>query len=243
MKDFFKALFLSTAVLVSHSLYPASHYYDAAGRLIQIAYPEGSGVTYVYDDNDNLLSATTVPIPTPPQNLITSSDEDTGLILNWEASDGSEDYRIYRRRGANLAWQEISTVPSGTIAFIDTDTAPNTEYVYRIVAAGSLGMSAYSEPSSAISPDLNIFSARLLQSAAGADLYELRFPGKLGATYRIEFSDTLQSGEWSLQGYRLSPTGPDSQLPIPGIDSEMIVFFSVDQSTLPRFFRVLKDPE
>lgn len=243
MKTSIKFIFFLIAACLANTAYPVSHYYDAAGRLIQIAYPEGSGITYVYDDNDNLLSTTTVPIPTPPQNLITSSNEDTGVILNWEASDGSEDYRIYRRRGANLAWQEISTVPSGTIAFIDTDTAPNTEYVYRIVAAGSLGLSAYSEPSSAISPNLNIFSARLLQSAAGADLYELRFPGKLGATYRIESSNTLQSGEWSLQGYRISPTGPDSQLPIPGIDSEMTVFFSVDQSALPRFFRVIKDPE
>ena len=142
MKTSIKFIFLLIAACLANTAYPVSHYYDAAGRLIQIAYPEGSGITYVYDDNDNLLSTTTVPIPTPPRNLITSSDEDTGVILNWEASDGSEDYRIYRRRGANLAWQEISTVPSGTIAFIDTDTAPNTEYVYRIVAAGSLGLSA-----------------------------------------------------------------------------------------------------
>ncbi len=243
MKTYTKALLLLTLTSFSHQSYSVSHYYDAAGRLIQVAYPEGSGINYVYDDNDNLLSTTTVNIPTPPQNLATSTDEDAGVILSWDASDGTDDYKIYRRRGANLAWQEISSVPSGTIMFIDTDTAPETEYVYRIVAAGPNGLSAYSEPSSAVSPELNIFSARLLQSAAGESLYEIKFPAKAGSTYRLEYSETLQSDAWSFQSYRLSPTGSESQDPISGVDGETTLYFVVDTSAIPRFFRVVKDPE
>lgn len=243
MKLPFNLFLLLAASISTQSLYPASHYYDDVGRLIQIAYPEGSGVTYVYDDNDNLLSATTVTIPAPPENLVTSANEEGGINLSWEAADGTDNYLIYRRRGSNLAWQEIATVPSGTILFFDTTTAPNTEFIYRIVAAGTDGLSAYSEASSAVSPELNIFSARLLQSAAGSNLYEIRFPGKLGSVYRIEYSNSLQPDEWSLQGYRVAPTGQDSQSPIPGIDGEIILYFSVDESTLPRFFRVTKDPE
>lgn len=225
------------------SSYSVSHYYDAVGRVIQVAYPEGSGIRYVYDDNDNLLSASSIAIPAPPQNLVTSSDEDAGIILSWDASEETDEYKVYRRRGSNLAWREISTVPSGTIAFIDTDTAPDTEYVYRIVAAGPDGLSAYSEPSSAISPELNIFSARLVQSTVGGDLYEIKFPAKNGSTYLLEYSGTLRNDTWSPQPYRLSPSGSESQDPLTGVDGETTLYLVVEESALPRFFRVIQDPE
>lgn len=243
MKAYFKVLLFLAATVASSQLYSVSHYYDAVGRLVQIAYPEGSGINYVYDDNDNLLSTTTVPIPTPPQNLATTTHEDSGVSLSWDATDGATNYRIYRRRGSNLAWVELTTVPAGTILFVDTETAPQTEYVYRIVAEGELGLSAYSEPSSAVSAELFIFSARLLQSDSGEDLYEIKFPAETGSTYRLEFSNTLQSDAWGLQSYRLSPSGADSQELISGVDGETTLYFVVEESALPRFFRVIQDPE
>ena len=54
MKAYLKVLLFLAVTVASSQLYSVSHYYDAAGRLIQIAYPEGSGIIYVYDDNDNL---------------------------------------------------------------------------------------------------------------------------------------------------------------------------------------------
>lgn len=244
MQSILKATFLAIIALGPQiSLYSVSHYYDAVGRLIQVAYPQGSGINYVYDDNDNLLSTTTITIPTPPQNLVTTTHEDSGVSLSWEGTEGATDYRIYRRRGTNLAWVELITVPAGTILFVDTETAPQTEYVYRIVAEGELGLSAYSEPSSAVSAELFIFSASLLQSATGEELYEIMFPAKQSSTYRLEFSNTLQNDAWSLQAYRLSPGGSDSQDLISGVDGQATLYLVVEETALPRFFRVIKDPE
>jgi YD repeat-containing protein len=244
MKQIARTLAILTVFLLSPgSLYPVSHYYDDVGRLTQIAYPQGTGIRYDYDDNDNLLSTTTVGIPQAPQNLLTNTNENGGIMLTWDSVENITEYRIYRRRGSNLAWQLISGADPGTLLFLDTTTLPGIAYEYRIVTAGDEGLSVYSTPSMATSGQPANFRTRIVRSNASDDTYEIQFTAKQDSTSRLEFSNTLQNGDWSSQAYSLTEAGVESTELISNTEGSTSLYFSVAASDYPRFFRLVKDPE
>ncbi len=243
MKDSAHTIFILAALMLLQSnLYSVSHYYDDAGRLTQIAYPQGTGIRYDYDDNDNLLSTTTLTIPQPPQNLLTSSNRNGGITLTWDPMENVNEYRVYRRRGSNLAWQLITNVDPDTIMFLDTTTLPDTPYEYRLVAVGN-GLSAYSSPSMGISGQTANFITRIVRSDNAGEIYEIQFNAKQDSTYRLEFSNTLQNGEWESQSYALIEGSTESTNLISGLEGSASLYFSVPATGFPRFFRLVKDPD
>src|SRR5688572_28995844 len=46
-----------------------SYLYDDAGRLIRVAYPRGSGIAYMYDASDNLMTVLNLSLPIAPTQL------------------------------------------------------------------------------------------------------------------------------------------------------------------------------
>jgi len=122
-----------------------SYFYDDAGRLTQVAYPEGSGVSYTYDDADNLTAVTPLNLPPAPV-LVSVTRVSTGSVeLVWQDGSSRETgYEIQRRSAADQSWVTVASVAANTTVYTDSGLDPNADYVYRIVAEGSSGYSAYS---------------------------------------------------------------------------------------------------
>ncbi|MFZ0426810.1 MAG: fibronectin type III domain-containing protein [Acidobacteriota bacterium] len=122
-----------------------SYFYDDAGRLTQVAYPQGVGIRYTYDDADNLTAVTPLNLPPAPVIISVTRTSPAAAALVWQdASNRETGYLIQRRSADNLLWETVATVGANTTSFTDTGLDPNSDYVYRIVAQGSGGYSAYS---------------------------------------------------------------------------------------------------
>ncbi len=122
-----------------------SYFYDDAGRLTQVAYPEGSGVGYTYDDADNLTAVTPLNLPPAPLLVSVTRVSPGSVELVWQdASTRETSFLIQRRSAGNLTWETVSSVAANTTVYTDSGLDPNADYVYRIVAEASSGYSAYS---------------------------------------------------------------------------------------------------
>ena len=123
-----------------------SYFYDDAGRLIQVAYAQGSGFRYGYDDADNLTSVTPVTLPPAPVLVSVTRTSSSSVQIVWQDGSNRETgYLIQRRSADNLLWETVATVGANTTSFTDTGLDAGSDYVYRVVAQGSGGFSGYSE--------------------------------------------------------------------------------------------------
>jgi YD repeat-containing protein len=76
--------------------------YDAAGRLIRVAYPEGGGVAYRYDASDNMTAVMPLSIPASPAGLEVTQLSPTSVQLKWTPDSASSSYRIESRAGTPI---------------------------------------------------------------------------------------------------------------------------------------------
>jgi titin len=100
----------------------------------------GSGWRYVE------VSTALLP-PAPPTGLRATfvSQEPTGILLEWSASEGVvSGYEVERRRMQDLEYSLISTLPGNVETHIDTTVLPARTYSYRIRAVNLAGPSGYS---------------------------------------------------------------------------------------------------
>ncbi len=130
-----------------------SYTYDSAGRLARVAYPNGRGVVYIYDNADNLLSATGLVLPAAPTGVEPVRVSPTSVKLTWDSVGGAATgVVIMRREAGGTDWVTLATVPAGLTSYVDNTVLSGTEYEYRIAAQSNNGLSAYSReatPSSA----------------------------------------------------------------------------------------------
>ena len=130
---------------VAIPVFGQSYFYDQAGRLIQVAYPQGTGIRYVYDDADNLTTVSSVSLPVAPSGLLVERLSTTSARVTWQFGDGATGFAIMRRRSDNYLWEQVGTVSGSARTFLDTTLNASTDYVYRVSAQGANGQSAYSE--------------------------------------------------------------------------------------------------
>ncbi len=145
-----KTILTLTVGLIFGSLFEVSpraqsYFYDDAGRLVQVAYPQGSGVRYTYDDADNMTAVTPLNLPPAPVLVSVTRTAPGSAELLWQDTSNRETgYLIQRRSEDNLIWETVATVGANTTTFTDTGLDADADYVYRIVAQGGGGFSAYS---------------------------------------------------------------------------------------------------
>ena len=126
-------------------LLPAQSYqYDAAGRLIRVAYPQGGGIAYTYDASDNMTSATPLHLAAAPSGLQIARLSPAEARISWQASEQANGYVIERRREGTTVWEQIAIVSGGATTFIDTNLEPGVRYSYRIAASTADGRGAFS---------------------------------------------------------------------------------------------------
>jgi uncharacterized protein (TIGR03437 family) len=121
-----------------------SYAYDAAGRLIRVAYMEGGGIAYAYDETDNMTAVIPLSLPAAPVEVQVTRLSPTSAQVTWQADASATGYVVERRRLDSQVWEEIATIPAGTTTFIDLGLEDGVDYAYRVAAVGEDGRSAYS---------------------------------------------------------------------------------------------------
>src|SRR5688572_7976805 len=92
-----------------------AYFYDEAGRLIRVAYPQGNGISYTYDAGDNLTGVSPINLPPAPTNFTASRAAGTSANLVWQDTSGNETgFVIMRRRAGDYLWETIATVAANT---------------------------------------------------------------------------------------------------------------------------------
>ena len=121
-----------------------NYHYDDAGRLMRVAYLEGGGVAYTYDESDNMTSAMPLDLLPAPQIEEVTRLSPTEARITWQEQPGATGYAIERRRVDSTVWERIATVNSDATSFVDSTLDPGEDYVYRIAAINEDGDSAFS---------------------------------------------------------------------------------------------------
>jgi len=143
------AILLAWLVLCATIPGSAQYYeYDAASRLVLVAYPEGGGIRYTYDEADNLTSAAPLNLLPAPTDVEVTRLSPTSASVTWTPDPSATGYLIERRAANSSEWVEIAQVGSSTGTFIDPNLAPGVEYSYRVSAISGNGRSAPSREAS-----------------------------------------------------------------------------------------------
>jgi YD repeat-containing protein len=150
---------LIAALLTALSVWPGpdparaqTYTFDDAGRLIRVAYAQGNGVQYAYDDADNLTAVTAISLAAAPTNLTVTRVSGTSTQLTWQDNAGNESgYVVMRRLSTNYVWQVVANLGANATGYADSALDPAATYVYRIAATRSTGLSAHSNEASSAS--------------------------------------------------------------------------------------------
>lgn len=230
-------LVLPTALTASE----VSYFYDDAGRLVQVAYPQGSGIRYTYDNADNLTQLQTVSLPRAPEGLQAVFQSATTAGLQWNPVGGASGYRIYRRSTGDRVWSELTSVSAGTSSFFDTTLAPGTDYVYQVFALSPGGFSsAGSVPASPRAGFGEEIEALVDLPPGSQNLLRLAFSSEEGTLYRLEATGTFQVGSWTPEAFSLAPAGTASTQPVIGTGGWVTLFVPYTFGSPNRFFRVVE---
>ena len=231
-------------IICASCLYSESYYYDDAGRLTQVSYDDGSGITYSYDNNGNILETKPISIPGKPSGLVATTDSGPGIALSWDVSENVESYTIFRRSGSSTLWEDLGTVPSDTVLFFDTTVLGDTEYFYQIVAVGAEGLSVYSDSTEAIlDPRAGTFRFKNSGENASGLSYEINFKAESGSNYQFQSSQTLEVDDWNPHAYSVFPEGIETTGTLANASGATKFYFSTVVSDLPIFFRLVQDSE
>ncbi|HEX7185270.1 MAG TPA: fibronectin type III domain-containing protein [Thermoanaerobaculia bacterium] len=108
-----------------------------------------------FSSYSNVASDTTpAPLPTPPAapgSLVAQALSGTEIQLTWQDNSGNEDsFRV--EQSINGVFQEIRSLPAGSISTQVTGLTADTTYTFRVRAANTAGFSGYSNVASDTTP-------------------------------------------------------------------------------------------
>jgi len=133
-------LLLAAALMTPLAM--ADYYeYDAAGRLVHVAYEAGGGIAYMYDDADNMLASMPLDLPPAPVQVQVTRTSATSAQVSWAATPSATGYVIERQVAGSSVWEQVATVGANANLFIDPTLEAGVDYVYRVSAQSSDGRS------------------------------------------------------------------------------------------------------
>jgi YD repeat-containing protein len=135
-----RSSFLSLLLIVTCGSFAQAqtYFYDDAGRILRVAYPQGNGVQYSYDESDNLVQVRRLTLPAAPSGLTAVRLASDSVQLAWTDSSSNEGgFVIMRKLVGDNRWQIIGTVGPNVTSYTDSSLDPSLTYVYRISATAS----------------------------------------------------------------------------------------------------------
>lgn len=169
--------------------------YDDQGRFTRVAYPEGGGISYVYDAAGNMTSMTRLDLPAAPNNLTAVRGLET-ITLNW--SDRSNDetgFLLYRRVDGALEtvpWELIATLAANTTSHIDNDITPQKTYEYKVAANSGDGPSAETKIVQSEDPiPFDLVSSGIIEDDGNEEQMIITIPSTSGSVYAVEVSNDM----------------------------------------------------
>lgn len=82
------------------------------------------------------LKTTQQGTPIAPKNFVATNSK-TGIVLNWDSSNGAINYKIQRSLSIDGVFEAIATVSS--LNYVDQNIMLGTTYYYKVIALNSIG--------------------------------------------------------------------------------------------------------
>ena len=155
--------------------------------------------TYTNSSQGVFQTAVTLPgplPPTPPNNLVATPASSGAVQLMWsQASNDEQGFKVERRSGAS-PFNEIAVVGPDIVSYLDTTTAAETSYNYRVRAYNAGGGSAYSNEASLTTPALE--PVVVANAGLNEGKFSMQLRGTMGSQFAIESSADLKT--WRSEG-------------------------------------------
>ncbi|MCL2186431.1 MAG: choice-of-anchor D domain-containing protein [Treponema sp.] len=169
-------------------------------------------------------SASTIPLPAIPSNVIAKEDpRNGGIDVTWNNVSGSESYRIYFST-SSTGTKTLLGMSSSNLTYWHNTGLNNTTYYYWVTALNAAGESDYSTFVFAVTPPAAIQNLRQTNSTASS--FTLAWNAVPGATrYDIRCSVTVYPGGYTID-YGTSVTG--TTVTINNCSSQMSYYVDVE---------------
>jgi oligosaccharide reducing-end xylanase len=106
--------------------------------------------------------------PAAPSSLASSAASSSQINLTWLDNSSNETGFKIERKSGTAAFAQIATVGAGVISYSNTALTASTAYTYRVRATNSVGDSAYSNESSAITSSVTTGTVPTAPSSLGS---------------------------------------------------------------------------
>ena len=105
--------------------------------------------------------------PNAPSSMTASANSETLVVLGWLDNSNNEDNFVLQRSVNGGTFQQIATPPAqngtGAVLYLDTNVVAGTTYNYRVAASNILGVSAWSNTATAVTP-INVLAPSSLSA-------------------------------------------------------------------------------
>ena len=208
MKTYFSILAMALTSLAIKTSSAQTYVYDDVGRLAKVLYPNGKGVAYIYDINDNLSQLSPIEVPPAASRLSIVAVPVSMAELSWEHSGNGSGFLIQRRVTGTEDWIDVATVGINERSTTVSNVARQDLFL-RIVVVGS-SPEIQSTPSAPVHfpsgtpllvttlADENDHSLGLGTGDSLREVIEAAFPGDL-----INFAPVLSGRTIVLKGTEL----------------------------------------
>jgi hypothetical protein len=173
----------------------------------------------------NIIEVTTLKtLPTAPTQLTISVGYNFTNLEWTDNADNEESYTIERKLSSQSNFSEVSSLGENISSYQDTDVEFNTEYIYRVYASNSRGVSDYSN-------EFTVQTLPEIPSALNAtDIAENSFIANWsdqgeGVSYAIDVSD--DNFETTLENYTTKTISSGNSTLVEGLDEFTVYKYRV----------------
>jgi hypothetical protein len=87
--------------------------------------------------------------PNTPSGISAEAESSSSIIIKWNGTQNTRNYKIKRSDGEDGPWKEIALPSSTSVSYTDTKLSANKTYYYRVYACNKAGDSPDQRPVSA----------------------------------------------------------------------------------------------
>ncbi|XP_076822097.1 obscurin-like [Clavelina lepadiformis] len=173
--------------------------------LMHVCAKDAGEIKFIVPESDIFVTTalTVQELPRVPDKLEVIACEDTSIKVKWEPTRETEvDFEVELYSEATKFWKKIGEVPSESGEFTTKSVDPGISYKFRLTAQNNIGCKSVTSESIDIAQKVKIIQG----------LENVEIEDGETARFNVQLNQASATGDWFMNGLKLSPRGESCQM-------------------------------